>query len=557
MPTLVFLNGPRAGIRLPVVGNRFLIGRATGCDVVIGRATEWDAGTGAVPGGADGALGSISRRHALVICIEGRWYIEDGDGQGRQSRNGTFVNDERVPFPQRVPLRHDDRIRICNVRLAFQQDPESTVLVEAAVGRADSHLALSDQPADRLSVLLALSAALRNNPDPDEVLDRTLEHLLLLFPQADRGVVVVREDPTGSLAVRARHGPCETPPEPWFSSAALRRCMEKLEAVLGTDVRRPVPGSARAGARPVRWLMCAPLWTDEGHAFGAVQLDAGTDGRNFTTDDLHLLLGVASQASIALASAQWHRAALALQERTRTLEAAQQVQRAMLPRELPNVRGYEFFAHYEAAQEVGGDYYDFLPLPGGRWAVLLGDVAGKGVAAALVMAKFGVEARVCLESEADPTVAVNRLNALMARGGVPEKFVTLAAVVLDPSAHRAVVVDAGHPSPLLLRAGGTVEETTPEEAAGLPIGIDGGYQYESRTVALAPGDRLLLFSDGVSDSMDVGDRRFGTAAIRATVGVPFRPQATGQLLLRAVQRHAAGCEQNDDITVVCFGRVLD
>src|SRR5262249_52410767 len=171
---------------------------------------------------------------------------------------------------------------------------------------------------------------------------------------------------------------------------------------------------------------------------------------------------VASQASIALCNARLHREALVHQRRERDLEVAHEVQLALLPRCLPSVLGYEFFAHYEPAQQIGGDYYDFIPLPDQRLAILLGDVAGKGVPAALVMAKFSVEARVCLETAFGLAAAVSKLNAHMARADLSDRFVTLVAVVLDPATHTATLVNAGHPSPLLIRyATGAVEEAAP------------------------------------------------------------------------------------------------
>ena len=110
------------------------------------------------------------------------------------------------------------------------------------------------------------------------------------------------------------------------------------------------------------------------------------------------------------------------------------MQRGFLPLRLPEVPGYEFFAHYESAYEIGGDYYDFIPLPRQRLAVLLGDVAGKGVVAALLMAKLSADARSCMLAEANPAVAVTRLNALLNRSGIADRFVTLVAAILDPRA---------------------------------------------------------------------------------------------------------------------------
>ena len=198
MPTLQLQSGPRAGERLPVLGERFVLGRAAGCDAIIN-----DALAGVQPLRAD----SVSRRHARLTFAGGHWYIEDGNGSGRASRNGTYVNDQRVPVPGRVRLRDQDRIRICDVRFTFHLDPDTTFDVEASVGHADSGSCLDAQPADRLRVLLDVSIALRGTLDIDAVLDRTLEHLFLLFPRAERGLVVFQDDAAGLPVVRGTAHP--------------------------------------------------------------------------------------------------------------------------------------------------------------------------------------------------------------------------------------------------------------------------------------------------------------------------------------------------------------
>jgi CheY-like chemotaxis protein len=151
------------------------------------------------------------------------------------------------------------------------------------------------------------------------------------------------------------------------------------------------------------------------------------------------------------------------------LELARGVQRGFLPLRLPEVPGYEFFTHYESAYEVGGDYYDFILLPGQRVAVLLGDVAGKGVVAALLMAKLSADARSCMLTEPNPAAAVTKLNSLMAQSGIGDRFVTLVAAILDPGSHTVTLVNAGHPSPLIYRrATRTVAEAISKKWRAFP-----------------------------------------------------------------------------------------
>jgi serine phosphatase RsbU (regulator of sigma subunit) len=238
------------------------------------------------------------------------------------------------------------------------------------------------------------------------------------------------------------------------------------------------------------------------------------------------------------------------------MELAREVQRSFLPLRPPEVAGYEFFAHYAAALEVGGDFYDFIPLPQQRLAAIVGDVAGKGVPAALLMAKLSSDARFCMLTEPNAATAVTRLNASFHQAGLTERFVTLALAVLDPATHTVTLVVAGHPSPLIYRsATSQCEEAVPPEVAGLPISVEDGHEYRSCQVCLEPGDRVLIFSDGVTDAMDRNDEPFRLQGICAALrDKDLAPRAMGQFLIRTVEHHAAGRSQHDDVTLVCFGR---
>jgi serine phosphatase RsbU (regulator of sigma subunit) len=238
------------------------------------------------------------------------------------------------------------------------------------------------------------------------------------------------------------------------------------------------------------------------------------------------------------------------------LELARGVQRGFLPLQLPKVPGYEFFAYYEAAAEVGGDYYDFIPLPRQRVGVLLGDVAGKGVAAALLMAKLSADARFYMLTEPDPAVAVSRLNSSMSKSGLADRFVTLVAAVLDPGGHTVTLVNAGHPPPLIYhRATHTVREAISNEVAGLPLGVLDGFEYASCQLSLEPGDSILAFTDGVTEAMDVNNVQLRPSAVYAAVqGKASSPRSLVEEVVKVVKQFATGRSQNDDIALVGFGR---
>src|SRR5262249_6737862 len=165
-----------------------------------------------------------------------------------------------------------------------------------------------------------------------------------------------------------------------YSRSIVRECLKNVQAFLSDDAaqdQRWNMSQSIADFR-IRSVMCAPLWTQDNKAFGVIQLDTQDRGKKFTQEDLGLLMAVAKQASVAMENAQLHAELLGRERLRRDMELAQQVQMSFLPRELPKVPGYEFYAYYEPAQEVGGDYYGFIQMQSTRLALLLGDVAGRG-----------------------------------------------------------------------------------------------------------------------------------------------------------------------------------
>src|SRR5207247_4031301 len=161
-----------------------------------------------------------------------------------------------------------------------------------------------------------------------------------------------------------------------FSRSIVNKCIEGVDAILSEDASsdsRFAMSQSIADFR-LRSVMCAPLWTQDAKGFGVIQLDTQDRSKKFTQDDLKLLMAVAGQASVALERAKMHQELLVKERLKRDLELAREVQRGFLPSRVPELAGYEFFAHYESAFEVGGDYYDFIPLPDNRLAITLGDV---------------------------------------------------------------------------------------------------------------------------------------------------------------------------------------
>ncbi|MGE3777729.1 MAG: PP2C family protein-serine/threonine phosphatase, partial [Pirellulaceae bacterium] len=335
-----------------------------------------------------------------------------------------------------------------------------------------------------------------------------------------------------------------------------KHVMETKEAILSADAAsdsRFEMSQSIADFR-IRSTMCAPLIDSEGGAMGILQIDTMDQRQRFTESDLELLVSTASQASIAIDNAQLHEDALRQRTLERDLELAREVQAAFLPEKQPEVVGYEFCSYYQAANEIGGDYYDYIPFPDGRWALLVADVVGHGVAAAMLMAKLSAEARFCLASEPDPAAAVSKLNYKLNRLQL-DRFVTFVMAVLDPQTHVVTVVNAGHMAPLLRRADGTLEEPSTEEA-GLPLGILEEVQYNAATTQLRPGDSFTMYTDGIDEAMDRDGKQYTIERMRAVVrAATGGPQKLSDILLSEVRQHLNGKPQDDDMCLVCFMRV--
>ncbi len=179
-----------------------------------------------------------------------------------------------------------------------------------------------------------------------------------------------------------------------------------------------------------------------------IQLDALDQRNRFRQDDLDMLVSVACQAAFAVENAQLHEAAMRDQAMKRELAVAHEVQRGFLPSAAPRIPEYDFFEFYEPASQLGGDYYDYVELPGGRLAVVVADVSGKGISASLLMAKLSAETRYCLASEPEPAQAIGRLNRVFCDSVWDDRFVTMVLAVLDPRRHEVTIVNAGHLPPL-------------------------------------------------------------------------------------------------------------
>ncbi|HYO25752.1 MAG TPA: PP2C family protein-serine/threonine phosphatase, partial [Lacipirellulaceae bacterium] len=367
---------------------------------------------------------------------------------------------------------------------------------------------------------------------------------------------IMRPKPGGPLVAvvtKARRGDDD---EMRWSRTIVERAMAEKKAILSADASSDARFNMAQSIADfhIRSLIVAPMIDSNGEAFGVIQIDTRDQRSRFTDFDLSVLAGVASQAAIALDNANLHEQAVRQRAMQRDLEVAREMQTALLPSAAPAVPGFHFFQHYQAAYEVGGDYYDYVSLPEDRFAAVVGDVAGKGVSAAILMAKLSSDVRFWLAREPDPAKALGKINAAFSRHGWDDRFVTMVVAVVDPQACELTLVNAGHMPPILRTGDGRVEEIGGDEA-GLPLGVVDDFQYEAYRREFLAGDFLTIFTDGFSEAMNSKRELFGVERlIELCNDKGVKAECLGPCILEKVHQFVGDFAQSDDMCLVCFGR---
>ena len=522
-----------------------VVGRHPGCDVVLPDTT-------------------VSRRHARIFQKSGEYYIED-----LGSQHGTLVNDE--PIASRQQLHNQDQIRVRTTVLTFfETDPNTSAhvvsdsdhdrpskIISSRSGLVTQEKLDDGNAALKLRALLDITRELGASLDLKEVFPKILDSVFRIFPQASCGYILLAKGPKKRLVPYAtkQTGLSRDDTTP-ISFTIARRVISRGEAILSADAAdderfKKSESVYRLGFRSV---MCAPLMGSSEEPLGMVQLNTEDPRFQFSEDDLDVLVNVANLVGQVVAHAGLHETQLQFDRRERDMQTANQVQLHFLPQDRPNIPGYELFDYYHAADGVGGDYFGYIELPDGRWGVAMGDVAGKGVSAALLMARLCSDVRYCLVTNPTPAEAVQALNQQISTLVVSGRFITFVLCVLDPAKHEVVVVNAGHMTPLLRRADGSVESVG-ESEGGPPLGVDANRNYEQTNAKLDLGDTVFLYTDGVSEASNAKRELFGSDRICEQFATHEGCQPIVEAVLAAVSHFAVGTPQDDDTCLVSFSRM--
>jgi serine phosphatase RsbU (regulator of sigma subunit)/pSer/pThr/pTyr-binding forkhead associated (FHA) protein len=544
MASLNIVTGANMGERYPILTRESLIGRHPDCQVILRDST-------------------VSRRHARITRDSAGYWVDDVGSQ-----HGTRVNGELIHGPRQ--LRDGDEIQLSQVKLVFVESSleftdtneplqvtleRPSTIVTAINVLTDAGVSDDSQSAPKWRALLEITRSLGVSLDLKRILPGVLENIFKIMPQATRGCIMISDRTTGRLrAFAVRHAGVGENVPPTISRTISNSVMTEGKAVLISDVSDLAESASESVVDlKMQSIICAPLIGSANEPIGLIHLDSQNPHNQFNSDDLDILVNIANLVGQAVDHAHLHHTALQFDRRERDLETARQVQQHFLPQERPLISGYNLFDYYKPADAVGGDYFGYTMLPDGQLAIAVGDVAGHGVPAALLMARLCAEARYCLVTNLIPSDAVHALNQQLSKQPF-SFFITYAMCVLDPIRHELTIVNAGHMPPLVRRAQTGKVETLGADITSPPLGIDASVEYRQATTQLEPGDMVVLYTDGVTEAPSRDGRRYGFEKIEHILESADSAQYFVEQLLADVRAFTQGVPQEDDVCVVAFSR---
>ena len=582
MEQLKVKSSPSATEKIfPMTTDSFVVGRQTYCDLVLNNHT-------------------VSREHAKFVKKDGRWYIED-----LQSRNGVWINGKRTGY-EPVRLTDGDNILIGDVSLVFHTDaPSSSKSKEQRSNLEASSSRISDDVFDpksirsqysvngassivsdpdkvgcktiaqykrevklleeRVRVFLEFAKILGKAEDSGDLTPRFLDGLLRIFPNAESASVCVQkpdaDDPDNPQWTIMGHA-CRDDDDIdqcGVSRAALQFVADARVAVLSDSAPCDLRFNSSEGVATsqIRSVIAAPVYElGSDKLIAVIQIDSRVQKRRFTKDDLKLLVSVAGQIAVYWENQRQRDAIVAQKLAVQEMQLANQVQRGFLPLEPPKIESYEFFDYYLPAKYVGGDYFDYIPLSDGSLAIILGDVAGKGISASLLMAKLSSETRYSLALGKTRAETMRRLNAVFSENHWGGRFITLVMIILEPETGVVHIFNAGHLYPVVSKADGTVERVG-KGFNSFPLGVVPNADFPEFVYSLKEGDAMSIMSDGFPDAQNVDEVAYGDDRIEHALRNPDMADATtlGRRLVHDMKRFSDSCPQTDDQCLVVFRRV--
>jgi len=566
MPSLIFLAGPIAGRRYKLGEGEYVIGRRSDCQIFVPDMR-------------------VSRQHARLWRDGEQWSLED-----LGSNNGTYINGIRLQAA--TQLRHDDEITIANNKIRVEANepisegpkhPEGNIVTivdvasnslirprdESSSGRmpmiSSGMISVSDQKAVRLierklDAIMQLLHATASSDSAEVLLEKLVDAMLDLFPQAEDVGVLVEDERNGELRVQCqRHRAPRAITDTGGNLVSTGDLTSKSPyggelKVPGTIIQHVV--SDRRGVllgegsdEHVGTRMGAPLIYHGAH-YGVVYVESSA--QVFHQEDVDLLQAIATQAGLAIHAARVAQQLTRRANLERDLRVARQIQRSLLPPHVPQVVGLDFAVHYEPAYQIGGDFYDFIWHDPSHLGLAVGDVAGKAISAALYMARLTSELRSRAAIARTPARLLRRVNQEMAQLGDDGMFATLVYCIYDLDNRSLVFTNAGHCVPLL-RRGDRVFPLQAERAHTPPLGVVPELEAGEARVQLHSGDMLIMVSDGIIESRDARGNEYGLSRLSRRIRTARgTAEDVVKAILADIDNHSHEQAQGDDMTILAM-----
>jgi serine phosphatase RsbU (regulator of sigma subunit) len=495
----------------------------------------------------------LSRQHLVFERNGNDWQVKD-----LGSKNGTLVNGFRIAAA--TPLSNGDLILAGHLQMTFGGlDPVDTmsqtvVFVEKAdVESAPSNTVVSKltevNPAQSLTNDRHAAALVRAGRElaGHRPLNELFQLILDLSVEAVGGSRAVLMTLEGEeLVPRANRG------EGFRISKTVRdQVIREKASLLVRDTAMDDVFKLQASIvmQRVRSFMAVPLQTNE-KVIGLLYIDMPDITREFSKEDLSLLTVMANVAAIRIEHARLNEVEQAERMMAKELGQAGEIQRRLLPAAAPKVAGMDLAGYNVPCRTVGGDYFDFFQLPNNKVALVVGDVAGKGMPAAMLMSSLQARLQILMETSESPAEIVTKLNRSISGNCPDNRFITFFLAIVDPATGETSYCNAGHNPPILVRASGMSEML---EGGGIILGILPIAQYSEHRTEMRSGDTLVLFSDGVSEAMPAGsDEEFGEG--RISMSILNRASAPAERMIEGVledlQVWCAGAPYADDVTLL-------
>ncbi|HET9478585.1 MAG TPA: SpoIIE family protein phosphatase [Pyrinomonadaceae bacterium] len=469
------------------------------------------------------------------------------DGSYNSSMGATMITDNTTSLPEAtIALASGDRT--------------TSGLLEAIEGARTKPEEISAETTaktkhgDLLALISKVGVTLLTPATLNETLEQVVSLVFEAVP-ADRCLIMMRDQGSEDLHVavaRLRDRVGEVG-EIRVSRNVLDEVVIRGKSVLTSDAQHdPRFASGTMVLQGVRSVLAVPLGV-ENKVFGIIYADSPIAEGRFTEDHLKVLATLASVAAIRVENARLVEARLERERLERELALASEIQQRFQPTAPPHVDGYELQGISFPCYEIGGDYYDFIEREDGRLVIALGDVSGKGTAAALLMSSLHAAIHAQSASHDSLVATISAVNRYLADNIPANRFVTLFYAELDPESGALSFLNAGHNPPLIVHAAGTVEQLA---SGGLPLGIKPDVEYREGRTQLQPGDVLVIYSDGVTEALSPAGEEFGATRLYEVVARNIRASAAGirDRIESSLTKFAQGTSAADDITLVIVKR---